>query len=150
MIYLADTNVLLRLVQRADPRHATIRRAVRRLQAEGHTFQAAAQNFIEFWNVATRPREQNGFGLLPAEAQRLLRLAERVFPRIPRPPETYETWRRLVTTFAVSGVQAHDAHLVAVMLTNGISHILTFNAEHFQRYAGEGIVAVDPEVVSEG
>lgn len=135
MIYLADTNVLLRLVHRADARHGVIRKALRQLRAEGHSIQAAGQNFVEFWNVVTRPKDQNGFGLTPSEAQRLLRLAERVFPKLPYIPGTYEIWRRLVTTFDVSGVQTHDAHLVAAMRSHEISHILTLNTKHFVRYA---------------
>ena len=33
------------------------------------------------------------------------------------------------------------------MITNGIRHVLTFNARDFHRYASEGIVAVDPATV---
>jgi predicted nucleic acid-binding protein len=144
VIYLADTNVLLRVVHRADPRHDLARVALRRLQAEGHKVQAAEQNFIEFWNVTTRPRAQNGFGVDPAEAKRFLNLVERIFPRLPRSTEIYPEWCRLVTTFAVSGVQVHDAHLAATMLVNGITHILTLNTKDFRRYGSEGIVAVNP------
>ena len=36
----------------------------------------------------------------------------------------------------VSGKKAHDARLVATMTVNGITHILTFNADDFTRYAG--------------
>ncbi|WP_210391321.1 hypothetical protein [Synechococcus sp. PCC 7502] len=42
------------------------------------------------------------------------------------------------------GIQVHDAHLVAVMKVYGITHILTLNTVDFNRYAGEGIVAVNP------
>ncbi|MDL2321414.1 hypothetical protein LJC47_03615 [Desulfosarcina sp. OttesenSCG-928-B08] len=35
---------------------------------------ATPQNFVEFWNVATRPIEKNGFGLMPANTDRLLGL----------------------------------------------------------------------------
>ena len=144
VIYLADTNVLLRVVHRADPRHDLARAALRSLQAEGHKVQASEQNFIEFWNVTTRPRAQNGFGVEPTEAKRFLNLVERIFPRLPCSTEIYPKWCRLVTTFAVSGVQVHDAHLVATMLANDITHILTLNPKDFRRYDSEGIVAVDP------
>jgi hypothetical protein len=50
-------------------------------------------------------------------------------------------------TFSVSGVQVHDARLVAAMKLNSVTHILTFNATDFTRYATEGIVAVDPTTV---
>ena len=59
----------------------------------------------------------------------------------------YLEWRRLVVTFGVLGVQVHDARLVAVMKTNDVTHILTFNADDFTRFASEGIVAVNPATV---
>jgi predicted nucleic acid-binding protein len=59
-------------------------------------------------------------------------------------PSIYPEWKRLVLAFGVSGVQVHDARLVAAMKVNGITHILTFNTGDFVRYSPEGIVAVDP------
>ncbi len=56
-------------------------------------------------------------------------------------------WRQLVVTYNVSGVQVHDAHLVATMLANGVSHILTFNTADFMRYANTGIVVADPAAI---
>lgn len=61
--YLADTNILLRLTRRGDPDYELVRRAVRTLKAQGATFCYTSQNLVEFWNVATRPKERNGFGL---------------------------------------------------------------------------------------
>ncbi len=50
-------------------------------------------------------------------------------------------------TYGVSGVQVHDARLVAAMISHGATHILTFNTADFARYAPEGIMAVDPATV---
>ncbi len=50
-------------------------------------------------------------------------------------------------TYGVSGVQVHDARLVATMLVHGVTHILTFNTSGFTRYNSKGIVAVDPATV---
>lgn len=147
MIYLVDTNVLLRFLHRADPRHPIIRAAMRKLRTNGHQLQATSQNFIEFWNVSTRPLNKNGFGLTPLMADRLVRIAERLFPLLPDSPAIYSEWRRLVVDFSVSGVQVHDARLVAGMIVHNITHILTLNTSDFIRYAPEGIVAVDPNSV---
>jgi len=144
VVYLVDTNVLLRLVDRTHPLHPIIRTTIRKLQRDGHTLQIAPQNCIEFWNVATRPATKNGFGLTPTEAVRLLQLIERIFPLLPDMPAIYLEWRQLVVAFSVSGVQVHDARLVATMKANGLTHILTLNIKDFIRYASEGIVAVDP------
>jgi predicted nucleic acid-binding protein len=77
--YLVDTNALLRFADRTHPIHPTICAAVRKLRTSNHQLHATPQNFVEFWNVATRPAERNGFGLVPTEADRLLRLMERLF-----------------------------------------------------------------------
>lgn len=147
MIYLADTNVLLRVLHRTDPRYRIVRAAVGKLRANGHQLKATSQNFTEFWNASTRPINRNGFGLTPLETDRLLRIAERLFPLLPDSPAVYPEWRRLVVTYGVSGVQVHDARLVAAMISHGVTHILTFNTADFARYATEGIVAVDPGTI---
>lgn len=147
MIYLIDTNVLLRFVERTHPLHTTARIAVRKLRHDGHQLRITSQNCVEFWNVVTRPIDKNGLGLTPADADRLLRLIERLFSRLPDTPDMYPEWRRLVVTYGVSGVQVHDARLVAVMKINDVTRILTFNRDDFTRYEREGIVAIDPATV---
>src|SRR5262245_46254864 len=102
---------------------------------------------MEFWNVATRPSANNGLGLSVAQAQRHLRLVERVFSLLPESPAVYAEWLRLVLVFSVMGVQVHDAHIVAAMKVHGLTHVLTLNTADFARYASEGIQAVDPRSV---
>lgn len=53
MLYLVDTNILLRLCDRNHSLHETIRTAIRNLQTDGIRLQVASQNCIEFRNVAT-------------------------------------------------------------------------------------------------
>ena len=147
MIYLADTNVLLRFADRRDPLHPVTRSAVRTLKQEAHQVCTFPQNCVEFWNVSTRPRQRDGLGIGPSDTDRLVRLIERVFPVLPDNALIYTTWRRLVVAFGVSGVQVHDARLVAAMLVHGITHILTFNVSDFVRYSSAGITAVDPTTI---
>jgi predicted nucleic acid-binding protein len=144
MLYLVDTNILLRLCDRNHSLHETIRTVIRNLKTDGNKLQVASQNCIEFRNVATRPSDRNGFGLSSEQSDKLLRLVERLFPILPDVQAVYPEWRRLTNTFKVMGIQVHDARLVAIMNVYGITHILTLNAVDFKRYAGEGIVAVNP------
>lgn len=144
MIYLVDTNILLRFVERRHPLHSVVRAKVRVLRQEGHDLRITPQNSAEFWNVATRPVERNGFGLTPEQADRALHLLERLFPVLHDSTAHYAEWRRLVVQYTVSGVQVHDARLVAAMRTHNVSHLLTFNATDFVRYRAEGIVTVAP------
>ena len=147
MVYLIDTNVLLRVLHITDPRHPIAQGAVRKLSSDGHQLQATTQNFMEFWNVSTRPIHQNGMGLTPLKAVRPLLRAEQSFPLLPDLPNVYAKWRELVMDYGVSGVQVHDARLAATMIVHGVTHILTFNTSDFVRYAPQGIVAVDPATV---
>ncbi len=149
MIYLVDTNVLLRFSDRTDPRHPIVKAAVRTLREDGHWLRTTPQNFTEFWNAATRPAERNGFGLTPENADKLLSIAEQVFPLLPDSPAIYPEWRRLVVSFNVSGVQVHDARIVAAMIHHNVKHILTFNTSDFTRYASEGVISLDPASIGE-
>ena len=147
MIYLVDTNVLLRFSRHEDPRYQTVQDAVNKLKVDAHQLQTTSQNFAEFWNVATRPTNQNGFGHRLFETEQLLLGLEKFFALLPDSPNVYPIWRRLVVKYDVKGVQVHDARLVAAMIVHNVTHILTFNATDFERYASEGIVAIDPAAV---
>jgi predicted nucleic acid-binding protein len=61
---------------------------------------------------------------------------------LPDDARVYATWRDLVVTHDVRGVQVHDAKLAAAMIVHQIPHILTLNAADFSRYPG--IEAVHP------
>ena len=147
MIYLVDTNILLRFADASHPMYPLIRNAIQKLRSEGHILKIASQNCLEFWNVATRPTKKNGFGLTPDHAEQLLQSIEQLFLILPDSPDVYQEWRRLVVKFRVSGVQVHDARLVALMRVNEVSHILTFNFKDFSRYSSEQILAVSPETI---
>ena len=47
----------------------------------------------------------------------------------------FRFWHDLVNRHEVKGKNAHDARIVAAMLRHGISHLLTFNAADFIRFA---------------
>jgi predicted nucleic acid-binding protein len=48
--------------------------------------------------------------------------------------DVHEEWRHLLVTNNVSGVQVHDARLVAAMHVHGVKRILTSNTKDFARY----------------
>jgi predicted nucleic acid-binding protein len=146
MLVLADTGILLRLQEPTDPQHAAVRQAVRLVRQRGHRCVTAPQNAAEFWNVCTRPAAaRGGFGLSVAEAERRLRVVERLFPVLPDSPAVYPAWRRIVVSQGVMGVQVHDARLVAIMEVHGVTHLLTLNAADFVRYPG--VTALTPAAV---
>jgi predicted nucleic acid-binding protein len=140
MEYLADTNILIRRIDRAHGLQPEATTAVRFLLRCGERLYVAPQNMIEFWNVCTRPLERNGLGLSPAEADREASRLEGILSLLPEVPAIYPEWRRLVVAHSVSGVQVHDARIVAVMNVYGISNLLTFNGPDFSRYPGIHVV----------
>ena len=147
MIYLTDTNVLLGVAHDVDARYPIVQAAVHKLWANGHELQTTPQNFSEFWNVSTRPTNRNGFGFTPYKTDELLRTLEQSFPLLQDSPNVYPEWRQLIVKYNVSGVQVHDARLVATMIFHNVTHILTFNTRDFTRYAPEEIIAIDPAAV---
>jgi predicted nucleic acid-binding protein len=146
MAYLVDTNVALRLSSIADPEYRLVTNAVAALSARGETLYYTQQTRREFWNVCTRPTRVNGRGMTTAEVVVALRLVENFLLYLPDTPATGPVWYRLVQQYDVIGKAVHDAQLVASMLANGITHILTLNGADFQRYSGE-ITAVHPRDV---
>jgi predicted nucleic acid-binding protein len=130
--YLVDTNVLLRAAHRESPEHDTAVAAIASLEARGEMLCLATQILVEFWVVATRPIEVNGLGwatdLVKLEIERLLSQ----FPLLQEQPDTITHWLQLVATHDIKGKRAHDVKLVALMLANDITHLLTFNTDDFK------------------
>jgi predicted nucleic acid-binding protein len=143
MLILADSGILLRLLERTDPQHQDVRQAVRILRSRGDKIITSPQNAAEFWNVCTRPATaRGGLGLTVTEADRRLRIVERLVPVLLDQPSAYTLWRQLVVAHSVQGVQVHDVRLVASMQVHGVAHILTLNSADFARYSG--ITAITP------
>ena len=137
MDYLVDTSVLLRLFDVDDAENPAIRAALRLLLSGGYSLVTCPQNVAEFWCVSTRPASaRGGYGQTLAATERRVAFIERWGVILPESPATYFLWRSLLTTYGVQGVAVHDARLVAMMQSLGISHILTLNKSDFSRYAG--------------
>ena len=149
MAYLLDTNVLVRLANAADARHAVATRAVLELHRHKEVLHLTAQVLIEFRNVATRPTAVNGLGLSNVDAEAQAGGFEAMFPLLAETPDIYLAWKPLVGAIGVVGKQVHDAHLVAVCHAHRVTHLLTFNVAHFARMAsfGSGLTVVDPTTV---
>lgn len=140
MRVLADTNVLLRLLNPNDPEYATVRSAIDTLAARGDQICYVSQNLVEFWNVCTRPTDKNELGLTSSQTDTLARLIESKFLFLPDTETVHAEWRRLVLDCSVAGVQVHDARLVAAMVAHAVPLLLTLNDRDFRRYAGISVL----------
>ena len=144
MKYLADTNILLRLVQTPNSHHAEAKNAVGKLLKNGAALFITLQNVSEFWNVCTRPKDKNGLGFTVSQTDSELSIIEQVFDLLPDTIEVYKNWRERVVKHSVSGIQVHDAK-IAAMNAHNIENLLTFNAKDFKRYTD--IKAIEPKDV---
>ena len=140
--YLADTNLLLRLADPASPQHPIATQALAQLLAQSDEVFLTPQNFIEFWAVATRPTEANGFGWSSERtAHEVTDLQER-FPLLPDSPDIFTRWLELVKQLPVHGKRVHDARLVAVLQAHAVEHLITFNTSDFNVF--KSVSLVDP------
>jgi predicted nucleic acid-binding protein len=145
MAILIDTNILLRSVQTEHPMNASAVRALAILMEREEPLVVSIQNMAEFWNVATRPEVNNGLGFSIEEARDEVSKVEEFFEVLHENPASYSAWKELVIENRVSGVQVHDARLVAVMKAHDIRQIVTFNTVDFTRYGG--IEPIHPDTI---
>ncbi len=126
--------------------HLPAVQAIATLMKRQVTLVVSIQNIAEFWNSATRPARNNGLGFSIEEAQVELAKLEGFFEVVHETLASYFIWKSLLSAYRVSGVQVHDARLVAVMKDHGIRQILTFNTADFQRYSA--VVPVHPDTLA--
>lgn len=142
MIYLLDTNVLLRLIEKTHEQHEHAEAAVLNLRRQNCSFVTFLQNISEFWNVCTRPMENNGLGLPISYTYQQLENIEKAVTVLEDNADVYPNFRRLVVEHSVVGVKVHDAKIVAAMMAHGIENLLTFDVKDFRRF--HEITAVSP------
>lgn len=148
MVCLLDTNILLRSIKLDHPMHPAAVEAMKALVLRKNSLVIVPQVIVEFWAVCTRPGANNELGLKPAEASVELSRIESNFQILPESSVIFDVWRELVARHEVSGVQAHDARIVAAMIVHGISSILTFNDKDFRRF--HEINVLTPQSVLQG
>jgi predicted nucleic acid-binding protein len=145
MSYLLDTGILLRLVDQTDALHPVVEQVVGHLGNKRIPLHITSQNIAEFWNVATRPKANNGLELSPTEtAQAFSNAIEPICAVLPELLDLTAVFTRLLTTHNVVGKQVHDARLVAMMLSWQVDGIVTLNERNFRRFEPEGISVLTP------
>ena len=134
MNILVDSNILLRLSHPASTQYQLAFDSTTKLRGSGDTLCVVPQNLYEFWSAATRPIHVNGLGMSLAQVQRDIADIKNFFCFLDEPTTVFAEWENLVALHAVVGKNAHDTHLVAAMVVHGITHLLTFNKQDFQRF----------------
>jgi predicted nucleic acid-binding protein len=145
--FLLDTNILLRMADEGAPQHLLAGEAVSLLLARSNEVYVTAQNLIEFWAVATRPLEANGFGWGTEQTASEIEQIRSRFPLLADTPEIVARWLTLVTAHDIKGKKVHDARLVAVMQVHGVTQLLTFNTDDFTGYSN--LTVLHPREIGE-
>jgi hypothetical protein len=83
--------------------------------------------------------------MTPAQAHAEIISIRRVFPLFNDTSQILTEWQRLVTQYAVSGRNGHDARYVAAMNVHSITHLLTVNKDDFKRFSS--ITVLSPSEV---
>lgn len=136
VLYLLDTNIVLRLANADDVQHELVSEAVVRILAQEQECCLISQVLIEFWVVSTRPVEVNGLGWTASYAEDVITQLLNRFLLLEDRSEIFTLWQQLVSTQNIVGKRAHDARIAAAMLAHGIAHLLTFNVQDFIQVPG--------------
>ncbi len=131
----------------SDPHYQLVTTTLAKLKQDREVLCVAPQNLVEYWVVATRPRENNGLGMQPDAAVAEIQRLRNAFHVLEGLPGVSDTWETLVGKHSVLGKQAHDANLVATMLVHGVKRLLTFNGADFKRY--DAVEVIEPAQVAQ-
>lgn len=146
MRILLDTNILCRTAQANHSLHAISQTSITRLRERHETLCLVPQVVYEYWSVATRAVAENGLGMEPTAALRAVEHWTRLFTLLLDERGVFSNWLQLMRVHDVRGKVVHDSRLVAAMQRHGVSHLLTFNGDHFKRFAN--ITVIDPHSVT--
>ncbi len=139
--YLLDTNILLRAANKTSSQHAAAVHGMSALAAQRHDLVVTPQVLIEFWAVATRPLQANGFEWPCKRVREEIDRTLQRFALVLETPAVFVEWLRLADTNQVIGKKAHDARLAALCKVESLA-LLTFNTSDFRRFA---ISVVSPD-----
>jgi predicted nucleic acid-binding protein len=142
MRILVDSNILIRLFQQASSQHQIALDATEKLRLAKNRLCLVPQNIYEIWSVGTRPANLNGLGLSFSQIQTEVVNLKGFYDLLDETPAIFSEWEKLVSLHAIIGKNAHDTRLVAAMVVHGITHLLTFNKQDFQRFAN--IIVLTP------
>jgi len=130
---ILDTNIILRIADKNGPDHDLSYLIVKRLISEGYEICIIPQVLIEFWVVATRPVESNGFGWDASFTITELEKLQNIFLMLPDNESIFTHWKSLVSQ-GVYGKRAHDARIAAAALAHNADAIATLNVQDFTNF----------------
>lgn len=138
-----DTNILLAATDTGREGHQAALRVFEMLPAAGVHLALCGQILREYLVVATRPMDADGLGM---DLHLALENIEEIRSRCVFLDETDESLQILmdiVRDRQIRGKRTHDANVAAMMISSGVSTVVTYNTRDFSEFPG--ITAVTPE-----
>jgi len=130
-----DTNARLRRPSRLVLPRARARAALARLEQEGAELWISRQVLREYLAAVTRPSPNGTPPMTREEAATAVEGFMSAYNLAEDGSDTLGMLLVLIRRVPMGGKQVHDANLVATMLTNRITRLLTFNVADFRRFA---------------
>lgn len=138
---LFDTNVLIYAHNQSASLHKIALNLVKEVIREKIRGTLAAQNLIEFYSIITNPKRIEN-PLEPDLASDLIKhYLNSPFEIISPKEQTLEVLATLLAKSKIKGAGVFDAYLVATMVSNQITKVLTANIKDFEVF--ENIKIVD-------
>lgn len=128
-----DTNILIYATIAESPFHAEAKHQLETLELQGYSLWISRQVIREF--LAVLSRSQTFSPPIPANhLVKTVRAFEKRFSIAEEGVEVTTILLELIENYAVGGKQVHDANLVATMLANRVTCLLTYNRSDFERF----------------
>lgn len=131
---MLDTNVLLAATDEGRAEHRDALAILNEWAAEGTTLCTSGQILREYLAVATRPVENNGLGLKPADAVSNVRAIRERTTFLAEDARVADRLQGLLADVECGGKQVHDANVIATMLAHGVGTVITMNVQDFVRF----------------
>ncbi|MBS0264584.1 MAG: PIN domain-containing protein [Planctomycetes bacterium] len=136
-----DTNVLVAANVVTHPKHSVALSRLKELAAAGAELWISRQVLREYLSVLTRPQTFSTAQPITALIPQIDYFQARMLVAEDNVAVTAKLLELLLATSA-GGKHIHDANIVATMLVNGVTQLLTDNIADFKRF--EAVVRVVP------
>ena len=129
-----DTNVLLAATDEGRDEHESAVASLNIWPGSGLVLYTSGQILREYLAVATRPADQNGFGMARSVAVANVRALRTRLHLLVEDEKVSDRLLEVLEAVECTGKQVHDANVVATMLVHGIDAVVTINVSDFARF----------------
>lgn len=131
-----DTNILLYANFTSSPFHSAALSKLQELMAKSDELWLNRQSFREYW-VGKSKAMHAAMAFNPIEIRNDIHQFELIFQIADETDSVTQKLIELAVKYNVIGKQIHDTNIVATMLVNNITNILTHNVSDFNRFSPE-------------